>query len=49
MAQEKHTQSDPQKQKQGEGHLLMNIGKIVFLIAVLVAFWYLFDRWIGSK
>jgi hypothetical protein len=49
MTQEKNTKSDAQKQETGEGHLLMNIGKMVFLIAVLVAFWYLFDKWIGSK
>ena len=49
MAQEKRVQSDAQGQEKGEGHLLLNIGKIVFLIVVLVAFWYFFDRWIGSK
>lgn len=33
---------------EGEGRLLVNIGKIVFLVAVLAAFWYFFDRWLGS-
>ncbi|HXY55942.1 MAG TPA: hypothetical protein VEM40_14865 [Nitrospirota bacterium] len=49
MAQGNRMQSDAQGQEKGEGHLIMNIGKIVFLIVVLVAFWYFFDRWIGSR
>lgn len=32
-----------------KGCLLANIGKIVFLVAVLAAFWYFFDRWLGSQ
>lgn len=28
----------------GEGRLLVNIGKVLFLAAVLAAFWYFFDR-----
>ncbi len=49
MVQEKHKQSDAQKEEKNEGHLLVNIGKIVFLIAVLVVFWFFFERLIGSK
>jgi len=41
--------SGPKEQKEGEGHFLLNIAKIVFLVAVLVAFWYFFDKWLGSK
>ncbi len=32
-----------------EGHALLNIGKIVFLIAVLVAAWFLLERLIERK
>ncbi len=47
--------SDTRKQSgngdhgEGEGHLLLNIGKVIFLVVVLVAFWYFFDKWLSSK
>jgi hypothetical protein len=31
-----------------EGNLWLNIGKILFLVAVLVAAWYVLDRLIGG-
>ncbi len=43
-----NNKSDGQ-QGEGEGHLLLNVGKIIFLIAVLVAFWYFFDKWLGGR
>jgi hypothetical protein len=36
-------------QDDGEGHLILNIGKVLFLIAVLAAFWYFFDRWLAGE
>lgn len=35
--------------EEGKGRLLVNIGKIVFLVAVLAAFWCFFDLWLGRK
>jgi hypothetical protein len=32
-----------------DGHLLLNLGKTILLIAVLAAFWYFFDQWLGRK
>jgi hypothetical protein len=47
VQQDKHTPSGPGEP--GEGRLLLNIVKILFLVAVLAAFWYFFDRWLGGK
>jgi hypothetical protein len=33
----------------GHGSLLLNIGKTVFLIAVLVAAWFILENLIGCK
>lgn len=32
-----------------EGRLWLNVGKIIFLVAVLVAAWYLLDRLTGGR
>ncbi len=32
-----------------EGSLWLNIGKIVFLVAVLVAAWFILERLMGGK
>jgi hypothetical protein len=49
MRQNKHAPSDAEKAGAREGHLLLNIGKTIFLIAVLVAFWFFFDWWLAKK
>ena len=36
-------------QEERKGRLLVNIGKALFLVAVLAGFWYLFDWWLGRK
>jgi hypothetical protein len=38
---------NPDEQEQGS--LIRNIGKIIFLIAVLVAAWFVLERLMGSK
>ncbi len=38
-----------QTENEGEGNLLLNIGKIVFLVAVLIAAWFLLEWLMGSK
>ncbi|MDA8099005.1 MAG: hypothetical protein M0042_05210 [Nitrospiraceae bacterium] len=45
----KKNKEGPSEHGEGEGNLLLNIGKIVFLVAVLGAFWYFFDKWLSSK
>ncbi|HUJ17751.1 MAG TPA: hypothetical protein VL197_07135 [Nitrospirota bacterium] len=47
--EKKNAPSGHEEQKEGEGHFILNIAKIVFLVAVLVSFWYFFDKWLGSK
>jgi hypothetical protein len=48
MKQDKCGQSGPQKNEEEEGHLLLNIGKIVLLVSVLVAAWFFLDWLIGK-
>ncbi len=41
---------EPEKpQEQEQGSALLNIGKIIFLIATLVAAWFILERLMGSK
>jgi len=47
MQQDKQTPAEPEEP--GEGNLLLNIGKTVFLVAVLVAAWFFLDWLMGSK
>ncbi len=49
MKQTKHSSSDSDTEEPAEGHLLLNIAKIIFLIVVLVAFWFFFDWWLAKK
>ncbi len=49
MKQIKHSSSESDTEGPVEGHLLVNIAKIIFLIAVLVAFWFFFDWWLAKK
>jgi hypothetical protein len=49
MRHNKHSSSEDEKDGPREGHLLLNIGKTIFLIAVLVAFWFFFDWWLARK
>jgi hypothetical protein len=49
LEREKQGQNDAEEQGKGQGRLHLNIGKMIFLVAVLVAFWYFFDKWLGSK
>lgn len=46
--QDNHTHAEAGKQE-GEGHLLLNIGKTVLLVAILVAAWFLLDWLMGRK
>jgi hypothetical protein len=40
----------PEKQQEQEqGSAFLNIGKIVFLIAALVAAWFILEKLMGSK
>jgi hypothetical protein len=46
----KETDSNEGKQEgPGQGSLLLNIGKTVFLIVVLVAAWFILEKLIGHK
>ncbi len=47
MQQDKYKQDG--SQENGEGHLLSNIGKIVLLITVLAAAWFILEWLMGSK
>ncbi|MDH4162852.1 MAG: hypothetical protein OEW15_09230 [Nitrospirota bacterium] len=40
---------DHQQAGESEGHLVMNIIKILLLVAVLAGFWYGFDHWLSGK
>ena len=41
---------EPEKpEEQEQGSALLNIGKIVFLIAALVAAWFILEKLMGSK
>jgi len=37
------------QQEQEQGSALLNIGKIVFLIAALVGAWFILEKLMGSK
>lgn len=41
------SQNEPEEQE--EGSAWKNIGKIIFLIATLVAAWFVLERLMGSK
>lgn len=44
------TNKEPEKPGEPQqGNLWLNIGKIIFLIAVLVAAWFILDWLIGGK
>jgi hypothetical protein len=49
MKQSNYGQSDSAKNEEGESHFLLNIGKIVMLVSVLVAAWFFLDWLIGGK
>ena len=49
MQKNDHTPSGPGEREEEEGHLLRNIGNTVFLVAVLVAAWFLLEWLMGSK
>jgi hypothetical protein len=41
--------NEPEKQEEPqEGSLLLNIGKTVFLVAVLVAAWFILEKLMGK-
>jgi hypothetical protein len=42
------TNNKQEKPEEPQGSLLMNIGKTVFLIVVLVAAWFILERLIGK-
>ena len=48
MHQDKHAPG-PEENGEGKGHFWLNIGKTVFLIAVLIAAWFLLDWLMGRK
>ncbi len=43
------TSNEPEKQEEQQGSLWLNIGKILFLVAVLVAAWFILDWLITGK
>ncbi len=49
MQQDKNRKSGSQEPEEGEGHLLLNIGKTVLLITVLAAAWFILEWLMGSK
>lgn len=49
MTQQKQDPPDVPGQSEGNGHFVLNMLKILFLIAVLTAFWFFFDRWLTGK
>jgi hypothetical protein len=49
MNKDKQRQSESENQPEGEGHILLNAGKTIFLIAVLVAAWFLMEWLMGRK
>jgi hypothetical protein len=46
VQQDKNT---PPGHGEGEGHLLLNIGKVIFLVAALAAAWFVLEWLIGRK
>ncbi len=49
MQQDNDGQSGSQKKGEEEGHLLLNIGKIVLLVSALVAAWFFLDWLLGRR
>jgi hypothetical protein len=47
MENKNQTSSDPQESEKSHG--LLNILKIIFLVAVLVGAWFVLDRLISGK
>ena len=46
----KDSNKGPEKpEEQEQGSALLNIGKIIFLIATLVAAWFILEKLMGSK
>ena len=48
MNQDKQKPPGSGDQQEGEGHFLLNAGKTVFLVAVLVAAWFLME-WLMER
>ncbi len=48
MQQDNDRQSSSNNEE-GDGHLLMNIGKILLLVSVLVAAWFILEWLMGGK
>jgi len=49
VKKEKQEPASLKDHDEGEGHLFTNILKIAVLVAILVAFWFLFDKWLSNK
>jgi hypothetical protein len=49
MTMEKDTQTPPGPQRPEEGQGLLNIMKLIFLVAVLAGAWFLLDWLINGK
>ncbi|HEX9021268.1 MAG TPA: hypothetical protein VF903_08405 [Nitrospirota bacterium] len=47
--QDNHTRTEAGKEGEGEGHLLLNIGKTALLVVILVAAWFLLDWLMGGS
>ncbi len=49
MQQDEHKPSGHDGSGEGDGHFLMNIGKTVFLAAVLAAAWFFLEWLMGRR